>query len=306
MVNVKNLIFEYPGKRVLHDISFDISPNTICALVGPNGAGKTTLLRCISALIRPYGGIVKIDGMNVHENPRKCHKNIAYLADFFGLYEKLTVKQSLTYMAQAYGIEKNEQLQAYDWVIEQLNLNDHINKKAGELSRGMRQRLGIAFAIIHKPQVVLLDEPASGLDPEARYSLSRLLVDLKNEGMTIIVSSHILAELEEYCDEMLIIRDGKLIEQKMGKTQPTNKIQVIIKAISPIEQILDFLNNKEIYQIVSYDSDEIHLELNSDERAMSILLKELMLNNFEISEFYKNTQSMQDVYLQTVNKANVT
>lgn len=196
MIEVKNLIFEYPTKRALHDVSCVIKTGSITALVGPNGAGKTTLIRCIVGLHGPFSGQVLFDGVDVHEHPRDCHRRMAYLSDFFGVYEQLTVRQCLTYTARAYGVSGDQVRTVVEAAAERLKLTDRMREKAGALSRGLRQRLAIAQAIVHEPEFLVLDEPASGLDPEARQSLSMLLIGLRDAGMTLLVSSHILAELE--------------------------------------------------------------------------------------------------------------
>ncbi len=213
MISTEALCYEYPGRRVLHDIEFTIAKGSITALAGPNGAGKTTLMRCLSGLDKPFSGKAMIDGMHVEQDPRKVHEVIGYLSDFFGLYDHLTVRQCLTYVAWSRLIPADYVGKHIDWLIALLGLEPVIDKKAGELSRGWRQRVGIAQSIIHNPKVLILDEPASGLDPESRHKLAAILKTLRDEReMTIMVSSHILAELEDYCDSMLILRNGRIID----------------------------------------------------------------------------------------------
>ncbi|MEZ5670741.1 MAG: ABC transporter ATP-binding protein [Alphaproteobacteria bacterium] len=212
MLKVSNLIYDYPGLRALNDVSFEVKPGTITALVGPNGAGKTTLLRCISALERPMAGTVTIDGEDAHRDPRHTHAVLGYLPDFFGLYETLTVSQCLRYRAAAQGLPARDQRAAVVRAAERMQLTDRMKQRAGALSRGLKQRLAIAQAIIHEPAFLLLDEPASGLDPEARIQLSFVLRQLSVDGMTLMVSSHILSELEDYATDMLVIRNGRAVD----------------------------------------------------------------------------------------------
>lgn len=212
MITIQNLTFDYPGKRALQHVSFTIEPGTITALVGPNGAGKTTLMRCLAALDTPSSGKIFINKLDVLEFPREAHKIMGYLPDFYGLYDDLTVEQCLRFYAMAQEIPKEEQAKAVKTVAERLQIIDQLSQEAGTLSRGQRQRLAIAQAIIHHPKVLLLDEPASGLDPEARQHLSQLLVLLAEEGITMLVSSHILSELEDYCSHMIILREGCLVK----------------------------------------------------------------------------------------------
>ena len=168
MIEVRGLLFEYPGIRALDDVSFTIESGSITALVGPNGAGKSTLLRCLAALDHPLSGQISIDGVVVLVFPRSSHRNVGSLADFFGLYNELTVKQCLLYVARAHGIPAQEEDKAVMRAAERLQIAERMHDKAGALSRGLAQRLAIAQAIVHEPKVLLLDEPASGLDPEAR------------------------------------------------------------------------------------------------------------------------------------------
>jgi ABC-2 type transport system ATP-binding protein len=214
MIDVHNLVFEYPAKRALHDVSCSVRSGSITALVGPNGAGKTTLIRCIVGLHAPLSGTVLLDGVDVHGHPRQCHRRMAYLSDFFGVYEGLTVRQCLVYTARAYGVGGARLRSTVRRVADQLGIADRLREKAGALSRGLRQRLAIAQAIVHSPDFLVMDEPASGLDPEARQSLSALLTGLRDAGMTLLVSSHILAELESYCTDMIIMRDGRIVDQQ--------------------------------------------------------------------------------------------
>jgi ABC-2 type transport system ATP-binding protein len=213
MIDVKNLIFEYPTKRALHDVTCSVRKGGITALVGPNGAGKTTLIRCVVGLHAPLSGVVLLDGVDVHAHPRDCHRKMAYLSDFFGVYDGLSVRQCLAYTARTYGVPEERVRSEVRRVAEQLGIADRLGEKAGALSRGLRQRLAIAQAIVHAPSFLVLDEPASGLDPEARQALSALLTSLRDRGMTLLVSSHILSELEDYCTDMMIMHEGRVVEQ---------------------------------------------------------------------------------------------
>lgn len=176
MIEVTNLVYEYPSKRALDGINLIVRPRTITALVGPNGAGKTTLMRCLAALDAPYDGQVTIDGMNTREAPRAIHACLGYLSDFFGLYDALSVRRCLIFAARDHGLSKDGAGAAALKAAERVGLSDRLETPAAELSRALRQRLAIGQAIVHEPSVLLLDEPASGLDPEARRDLSHLLV----------------------------------------------------------------------------------------------------------------------------------
>ena len=198
MINIQNLQFYYENKQVLYDINLQLDSNTITGLIGPNGAGKSTLMRCISGLEIPQQGSVLLDNQPILDNPRQSYTKIGYLPDIFGLSENLTVLQCWTYAASARGIQDEQLKDTLISTAKLLNLTDKLNDKVAHLSRGQKQRVGIGQVIIHRPKLLILDEPASGLDPEARYELSQLFKQLRDEGMTLLISSHILSELDEY------------------------------------------------------------------------------------------------------------
>ena len=210
LIKVSHLVFEYPGHRALDGVSLHIAAGSVTALVGPNGAGKSTLMRCIAGLDQPLSGHIEVHGIPVQEQPREVHRHLGYLSDFFGLYDRLSVQHCLQYAALSMGVPAAEAPQCVARVARQLGLDELLQRRPTELSRGQRQRVAIGQAIVHQPRVLLLDEPASGLDPEARSSLSQLLRQLQSQGMTLIVSSHILSELDEYCTHILSLRGGRV------------------------------------------------------------------------------------------------
>lgn len=210
LISVNQLTFNYPGKCALSQVSFNIEPQTITALVGPNGAGKSTLMRCMAGLDLPLNGSIFLNNLDVLNFPREAHAMMGYLPDSFGLYDELTVEQCLHYHAMVHNIAPSEQKDSVQAVAKSLQILPHLNQAVGTLSRGQRQRLAIAQTIIHKPKVLLLDEPATNLDPEARQHLAEILKELGKSGVTLMVSSHILAELQDYCTHMLVLREGKI------------------------------------------------------------------------------------------------
>lgn len=212
LVAVTDLIQEYPRFRALDRVSFGIQAGSVTALVGPNGAGKTTLMRCLAALDPPFAGRVHVAGLDAIERPRAVHRLTGFLQDFFGLYDTLTVAQGLWYAAAARGVAAADIDGRIRWAAEAVGLSDRLSQTAGTLSRGLRQRLAVAQTVVHRPRLVLLDEPASGLDPESRSDLAALIRDLRDtHGMTLIVSSHILAELEDYSTHVMILNHGRLV-----------------------------------------------------------------------------------------------
>ena len=302
MITVANLIYDYPALRALDDVSFKIARGSITALVGPNGAGKTTLMRCMAALDQPVSGTIEIDGVDVIEQPRACHRLIGYLSDFYGLYQRLTVRQCLFYVARAQGIAAEDCDAAIAQVSQQLAIADRLAMRPSELSRGLKQRVAIAQAIIHQPRVVLLDEPASGLDPEARHELEQLFLSLQQQGMTLLVSSHILAELEAYCSDMLVLQKGHIIEQVSVKTHSTSKTYKLLLAqpVANLSQLLQSLGNISIVKIDS--PQQALLQIADDGWQQHQALKDLLALNLPVCEFAPASSNLQDAYLQTVKR----
>ena len=234
VLEVAALNFEYPGKRALTDVNFTLEHGAVLALVGPNGAGKTTLMRSIAGLDDPMSGSIMLDGVDVIAEPREAYRKLGYLSDFFGLYSALTVRQSLLHAAGMRALDEAAQQAAMLRTAERLGLTSRLDARTDTLSRGWRQRVAIGQAMVHSPQVLLLDEPAAGLDPEARIGLSALFRQLRAGGMTLIVSSHILAELDEYSSHMLAIKDGRAVEfRQIEATVETGVTLRIVLAQAP-------------------------------------------------------------------------
>ena len=298
IIEVSGLNFEYPGKIALQDVSFTIEPKTITALVGPNGAGKTTLMSCLAALAQPVSGKIHIGGISVLDEPRRCHKMLGYLPDFLGLYDELTVKQCLTYVAlsqklPAFIIEKTVAQTA-----ERVGIEEHLNKKAGNLSRGLRQSLAIGQAIIHDPELLLLDEPASGLDPEARHNLSNLLQTLQREGKTIVVSSHILSELEDYSTHMLVIRDGKSLGySKIGEIKLSQKKKMILTLTETATKFAERLRQFDSVENLTDEATRIEFDFDDDPQTRQDLLKRLVNEGFPVCGFTEKEVDLQEIYI---------
>lgn len=302
MIEVKNLIFEYPTKRALHDVSCEIKTGSITALVGPNGAGKTTLIRCVVGLHGPFSGQVLFDGVDVHEHPRDCHRRMAYLSDFFGVYDQLTVRQCLTYTARAYGVTGDKVRTVVEAAAERLNLTDRLREKSGALSRGLRQRLAIAQAIVHEPEFLVLDEPASGLDPEARQSLSMLLIGLRDAGMTLLVSSHILAELEGYCTDMLIMREGRIIDSRKLAGELTDARRLRIDLAAPSTDLLALLENAAGVAQAAVNDDVATLLFSGDAAAQHKLLRQLVEAGIPVAGLREDRIALQDAYIAQIHE----
>lgn len=297
MIKVSNIIFEYPGKRALKDVSFTIKAGSITALVGPNGAGKTTLMRCMAALDTPFSGDIYVNGINALEHPRDIHRKIGYLSDFFGLYNDLTVKQCLAYIASIHHIPLVKIAEKVKLAAERLDILPYLDVQVGTLSRGLRQRLGIAQSLIHEPAILLLDEPASGLDPEARINLSKLFLSLQAQGMTLMVSSHILAELEDYCTDMLLLRDGRIIEHCDAEHNSSSTGIIEILLSDQADKYVQFLSEIDNMDNISAEGNRIKCSFSASEHDLHMLLKKLIAANIPIYSFAPYQKRLHEIYM---------
>lgn len=308
LIQVKQLTFEYPGTRALDSVSFDIASGSITALVGPNGAGKSTLLRCIAALDYPLSGQVLLNGVDVLDDPRASHAKIGYLSDNFGLYDALSVRQCLTFAASSQGVAADNITKVVNKTAEQLDLTNKLNSAAGALSRGQRQRVAIGQAIIHSPSLLLLDEPASGLDPEARHSLSQVFIALKNSGMTLIVSSHILAELEDYSTDMLVLKGGIVLQQQSVQSIPAQNLSLVefeLVHIADAAKLSELIQNIPAASALEIASNLASLQLNEFLMPRHMLLNKLIQADISINTFGLQENNMQQNYLKVVNAESV-
>lgn len=306
IVTVDRLTYEYPGVRALDSISFDLPRGSVTALVGPNGAGKSTLLRCMAALDQPLDGRIEIEGVDVLEHPRECHRRIGYLSDFFGLYDSLTVQQNLTYAAWSQGISAEATEKATRITARRLNLTEKLTERCSNLSRGQRQRVAIAKALIHQPALLILDEPASGLDPEARHELAAVFKQLSADGITLIVSSHILAELDEYSTHILVIRDGKIIEHRPLNNTATAENVCQVRVVfatannqqqATIEAALQPFNDVRLH---SCTENEAIITLPATSTDKAVLLRTLVQAGLEVIAFSDNKENLHASYLRTL------
>lgn len=300
MIEVTNLVFEYPGFRALDNVSFTIPEKSITAIVGPNGAGKTTLLNCLAALSKPFSGSITINGIDVLEDPRSAHRIIGYLPDFFGLYDNLFVHQALEYACLAHGVEKSTIPAKIDTTLERVGLSDKKFFKVNSLSRGMRQRLAIGQTIIHEPKLLILDEPASGLDPEARSALSKLFLELNSEGMTLMVSSHIIAELDEYANNLLSLKQGHLSGNNQSVSTFVLKKRMVMKLIDQPAGIEELLAPIVGDMNIERKDGLVMLDFEGDERQQHELLKKIMDAGYKVAEFYHKKDSLKEKYMDSI------
>jgi ABC-2 type transport system ATP-binding protein len=212
-VVVRGLVKRYGKLNAVDGIDLTVPTGSIFGLIGPNGAGKTTTFAILASLLRPTSGVVSIAGFDPRRDTRDVRRRVGYMPDSLGLYANLTVDEYLTFFAAAYKVPPSTWPALVDGLLELVDLGVKREARVDSLSRGMKQRLSLARALVHDPEVLILDEPASGLDPRARVELRGLLVQLGDMGKTVVISSHILAELEEVCSHVAIMEAGKVVAQ---------------------------------------------------------------------------------------------
>lgn len=303
LIDVRGLTFDYPGVRALDDVSFTLRAGGITALVGPNGAGKSTLMRCIAGLETPLSGQISVAGIDALDHPREIHRRVGYLSDFFGLYDALTVSQCLWHAAAVQGVSSAEILQNVAATAAELGLSDRLDQRAGQLSRGLRQRVAIGQAIIHSPPLLMLDEPASGLDPESRHALSQLLVRLRQRGITLVVSSHILAELEEYSTDMLILGAGRVVEQTVLNAPHAAGVRIRIVLASALPDLAARLSKYADLEVLELDADSALVVVAGDRTEQHAQLARLIGDGLPICAFSEEAIDLQRSYLDSLRRA---
>jgi len=224
MITVQGLTKVYGSRTALDAVSFEVPRGEIFGFVGPNGAGKTTTLRILAALLEPTAGHAFVDGADVIEHPDLVHDRLGYMPDFFGVYDQLTATEYLDFYAACYRIPRSRRKKIASDLLELVGLTDRRDQSVDTLSRGLKQRLCLARALVHDPAVLLLDEPASGLDPRARVEMREILKELQRMGKTIVISSHILPELTELCTMIGIIDQGRM--------RATGPVQDVIRQLT--------------------------------------------------------------------------
>jgi ABC-2 type transport system ATP-binding protein len=249
MLKITDLTKTYPsGVQALRGISLDIPPGMF-GLLGPNGAGKTTLMKILATLLDPDAGDAKMNGVDVINDKHETRKMLGYLPQDFGLYPSLTAEQMLNYFAKLKGVsDRNERARLVDTLLERVNLHDARKQKLGEFSGGMRQRLGIAQALIGQPQLIIVDEPTAGLDPEERIRFHNLLAETAGEDAVVILSTHIVADVSSLCSQMAVIRQGAILASITPQQAIEQLKDSVWEATVPREQVAAL---KSRHQVIS-------------------------------------------------------
>lgn len=305
MIKIQNISKRYRTVNALSDFSLEIGRGTIFGLIGPNGAGKTTLLRILAALIAPSTGEVWFEDTELSKASAAIQRKVGYMPDFFGVYPDLTSAEYLEFYAGIHGIPYKKRARIVADLLELVELTPKRDAFVETLSRGMKQRLCLARALVHDPEVLLLDEPASGLDPRARVELRELVRTLQGMGKTIIISSHILPELAEMCTDIAIIQGGRLIAS--GDVETVSRRlgggrQLELRFLDTVQMpaALELLGGMpDISNVINGEDNTILLDFGGDDQALNHLLVDLISRKLPIVSFAPRSGSgrLEEVFM---------
>ena len=301
MLEVKDLQVYYGVIQALKGISFEVEQGDVVALIGANGAGKTTTIKIMTGLLEADEGQVLIDGVNVTGGLSQLKLKIGYVPDFFGVYDNLKVSEYMEFFASCYGINGLKARTRYMTLLEQVGLEDKVNFYVDGLSRGMKQRLCLARALIHDPSLLVMDEPTSGLDPRTRFEFKEILKELREQGKTILISSHVLSELSELCTDIGIIDQGKMVlsgsmEAILRRVNTSNPL--IISILGSKEKALTILKSQPCVQTISVKEGNIMVQFVGDEEDEAVLLQQLVDAEVMVHGFIREPGSLESLFMQ--------
>ncbi len=302
MIELRGLHRYFGKTRAVDDVSFQVTRGQVFGYIGPNGAGKTTSMRILATLDLPTAGDALVDGFSVVNDPDRVRRRIGFMPDYFGTYSDVNVVEYLDFFARAYRLRGRDRTRAIGHVMEFTGLNVLAEKPIGGLSKGMKQRLCLGRALIHDPAVMVLDEPAAGLDPRARIEVREMIRDLANRGKAILISSHILTELAEICDVVGILERGRLAAvgsvediQRQGQS-PQNLVEV--RLLDGVATLCNWLAERPSVTQVRRDGPVVrflHAGRLPDEAD---LLKAIVDAGFRVLAFGSRRRSLEDVFMQ--------
>jgi ABC-2 type transport system ATP-binding protein len=303
MIEIRHLRKEYGTERTaLENLSLEIPAGEVFGLIGPNGAGKTTLIRILATLLEPTYGHVRINGVDALEDPLRVHPFIGYMSDYFALYENMLAWEYLDHFARCYGIAKKKRENLIEEVLRLVSLDVRRDAEIRSLSRGMRQRLCFAKTLLHEPKVLLLDEPASGMDPAGRIEFRELLKQLHAMGRTILISSHILTEMADFCTSIGIMEEGKLLASgRVGdilqQLQRGHRLE--IEVAGGREKLLEILSNHEgAEHIESGNNGQVCCRWKAGREALPALHRRLVNDGVELIALAVKSDNLEDIYMR--------
>jgi ABC-2 type transport system ATP-binding protein len=301
MLEIDGLVRHFDKLRAVDDISFSVKRGQVFGFIGPNGAGKTTTMRILAALDLPQKGDVRIDGVSVIDDPDAARRVTGFMPDYAGVYSTTTVEEYLDFFARSSGLRGEARRKAVDGVIEFMGIGELRERHIERLSKGLKQRVALGRAIIHDPQLLILDEPAANLDPRARIEFRTLIRELAADGKTVLLSSHILTELSEICDAVAVIEKGKILA--------TGTVEDIMKGIrehrvlsvrlsGQREKAMRFLLEQPDVARVLDANDRLQVEFTGDDTAQVALLGRLVAAGFPILEFNAEGAGLEDLFMK--------
>jgi len=301
VIEVENLTKSYEGHWAVRGVSFSVGEGDIFGFIGPNGAGKTTSIRIISTLLDPTSGSVRVGGRSVTGEAEAVRRLIGFMPDNFGVYERITVWEYLDFFAAAYGLDRRPRAAAIEGIMELTDLGSLRDRLTGELSKGMRQRLCLAKTLVHDPKVLILDEPANGLDPRARIEFRGMLKELRSMGKTILISSHILTELSDICTSVAILEKGKVvasgpIDRIKQALQPGLAFRLeVLGGGEPARPALEGLPN---IGAVSVEGDVIRFQFTAGREEVPALVSALVSRGVKIIGLQEEKTDLESLFMR--------
>ncbi|MCO6455991.1 MAG: ABC transporter ATP-binding protein [Pirellulaceae bacterium] len=301
MIELRRLHRFFGSTRAVQDISFDVGQGEVFGYIGPNGAGKTTSMRILATLDLPTYGDALVDGFSVVNDPDRVRRRLGFMPDYFGTYANVNCAEYLDFFARSYGLTGRDRHRALRHVMSFTNLDGLAEKPIRGLSKGMKQRLCLGRAMIHDPAVLVLDEPAAGLDPRARIELREMIRELAAGGKTILISSHILTELAEICDRVAIIEQGQLLatgtveEIERGHQRHSD---VKVRVLGGAGSLAEWLSARDDVANISVDGELAFFSHTGDRATEAGLLREMVQADFQVVEFGCKARTLEDVFLR--------
>ena len=300
-VHIVQLTRHFTNTKAVNDVSFSFRSGQIFGFVGPNGAGKTTTMRILATLDEPTSGDIFVGQTSVVQYPDRVRKLVGYMPDTLPAHRDITVHEYLDFFARAYGLRNPHRKKIVENIEEFTGLTGFREKTIAQISKGMKQRVSLARAIVHEPEVLVLDEPAAGLDPHARIELRELLKAIREQGKAILISSHILTELGELCDGVVFIEQGKMLKagniDTMIESMNTGLV-VMVRAVDlTLEELAKKLMETPLVQQVKIMDDHVAVSLTGKDAEASQLLRYLIEQNIPISDFRQHKTQLEDLFL---------
>ena len=307
MLRIDRLTKNYGKFPALKGLSLEVPDGALHGFVGPNGAGKTTTMRILATLMPPTSGTAYVDGTDVTREGQKARKQVGYMPDFFGVYDSLTCREYLDFYARCYRIGATERKLMGSQLLELVQLQDKENEYVDALSRGMKQRLCLARSLIHDPKLLILDEPASGMDPRARAEMKGILRTLREMGKTVLISSHILPELSEMCDSLTILDHGELVfsgtvdelSDRMNGNAPLDIRLAETAGAEAVEEAVRCLREMPyITEILQEEPFLLRVRLEGGEDVCMAAMRELVTRNIPVCDFHRAPMNLEKVFME--------